>query len=165
VDSNYGWAVGYGGVIAGTDNGGATWSAQASGTTNILWDVYFVDPEHGWAVGDHGLVLIATSTVNTIQENPGVINDFMLYANYPNPFNSSTRITYTLSKKSEVVLRLYDISGREIETLIKGTQSAGFKKITWNGTDSFNRPVSSGVYILRLETDNQVMSRKMMLIR
>ena len=87
-------------------------------------------------------------------------NKFTLFS-LENPFT----MTNTLSKKSEVVLRLYDISGREIETLIKGTQSAGFKKITWNGTDSFNRPVSSGVYILRLETDNQVMSRKMMLIR
>lgn len=165
VDSNNGWAAGYGGVIAGTDDGGATWAAQTSGTTNILWDVYFVDPTHGWAVGNHGLVLKAVSTVSSIQENPGTPDGFILNSNFPNPFNSSTRITYTLPNQSEVVLRVYDISGREIQTLIKGAQSAGFKKITWNGSDSFNRPVSSGVYIIRLETDTKVMSQKMMLIR
>jgi photosynthesis system II assembly factor YCF48-like protein len=60
VDANHGWAVGYDGTIVATTDGGATWTAQTSGTTNTLIWVSFVDANHGWAVGEFGTIVATT---------------------------------------------------------------------------------------------------------
>ena len=65
----------------------------------------------------------------------------MLYSNYPNPFNPTTKIDYGLPEVSNVKLVIYDILGREVTTLVNGFQDAGYKSITWHGTDTFGRNV------------------------
>ncbi|MBN1398776.1 MAG: T9SS type A sorting domain-containing protein [Bacteroidetes bacterium] len=91
---------------------------------------------------------------------------FLLSQNYPNPFNPNTVISYKLKVRSEVVLRIYDILGREIAVLVNEQKSAGTHTIEWNGNDSVGRQVGSGVYFYQLKCGNgSISTKKMLLIR
>ena len=79
----------------------------------------------------------------TIENIP---DEFVLYSNYPNPFNPTTKIDYGLPEVSNVKLVIYDILGREVTTLVNGFQDAGYKSITWYGTDAFGKNVGAGMY-------------------
>ncbi len=85
---------------------------------------------------------------------------------YPNPFNPSTWIRFNLETDSEVRLGIYDIAGRRIQTLFPGTKLvAGGHQIVWNGRDDRGREISSGIYYLRLETAEAILSRKLVLLK
>ncbi len=88
---------------------------------------------------------------------------FKLDQNYPNPFSSSTAISYDLDKQSDVKVSIYDVLGREVKTFNVGYQSAGSHGITWNGRNQFGKLVAPGVYFYRLQADGQARSRKMVL--
>ena len=88
-----------------------------------------------------------------------------LSANYPNPFNSATTITYFLSKRTKCELAIYDLRGGTVRTLISGEQFAGFHILHWDGTNDAGLPVASGIYLYRLETPDFVQTKKMALVR
>lgn len=88
-----------------------------------------------------------------------------LWANYPNPFNPETTIKYDVDKEGFVSLKIYNLLGQEVRTLFEGRKGAGRHTIQWNGRDAGNRPVSSGIYIYRLQTDRFSSSRKMILLK
>ncbi len=95
-----------------------------------------------------------------------------LGTNYPNPFNPTTTISFTVgnrgqdpSGRTHVLMELYDISGRRIAGLVDKLMSAGQYLITWNGKNSNGAPVASGVYFIRLETGEQRFTRKIILLR
>jgi hypothetical protein len=94
-----------------------------------------------------------------------VLEHFTLLANYPNPFNSLTRIGFNLSSSTVLELSIYDLLGRKIKTMTKEFQPAGTHYVYWNGRDEKNQEVSSGVYIYELIAGNQRKSRKMLLLR
>ncbi len=85
-----------------------------------------------------------------------------LLGNYPNPFNPSTTIRYTLSVDSPVSIRVYNMLGQEVATLVDGFQKAGEQSVTWHGTNNFGQTVASGLYVYRLQTGSTVMSQKML---
>ncbi len=88
---------------------------------------------------------------------------FELFQNYPNPFNPSTAISYQLSADSKVSLRIYDLLGREVATLVDQDKPAGYHQETWNAA-----PYSSGMYIYQLtytdQQGNRQFHRKSMLL-
>jgi hypothetical protein len=88
------------------------------------------------------------------------VNEFNLEQNYPNPFNPSTSINYTLAEAGDVSLRVFDVLGREVATLVNSTQNAGSYDITFDASD-----LASGLYIYTLKTGNFVSSKKMMLLK
>jgi hypothetical protein len=90
---------------------------------------------------------------------------FALHQNYPNPFNPSTQIRYNLEHAGTVTLSIYDTLGRHIQTLVNTIQQAGSYTVEWNGLDSVNQPMSSGLYLYRLSVNNNVETRKMVLAR
>ena len=94
-----------------------------------------------------------------------VPESFELYQNFPNPFNSSTTIRYELPLPSEVQINIFDITGRLIKTLIDREFQAGSFIIDWNGEDSRNEKVSSGVYFYRIDAGGFSKSIKMILIK
>ena len=102
--------------------------------------------------------------------NPGVIPArFALSQNYPNPFNPTTKISYDLSAPGIVTLKVFNILGQEVATLVNGNSAAGSFEVQWNGKDNLGRPVSSGIYIYRLHavagnTDFEQM-KKMVLLK
>ena len=104
-----------------------------------------------------------TIAANTKSES--VPDTYALLQNYPNPFNPSTLISYQLAFLSKVQIKVYDNLGKEITTLVNGQKPAGKYQITWNGTDDFGNKVTSGVYFYRINTDNFVQTKKMILMK
>ena len=90
---------------------------------------------------------------------------FELLQNFPNPFNIETQIRYSLPETRKVVLRIYDIRGRLVRTLMDAEQTAGTHTIRWDGRDSDGFVVSSGIYIYFLKAGNDVATKKMTIIK
>ncbi|NIT59420.1 MAG: T9SS type A sorting domain-containing protein [Aliifodinibius sp.] len=88
-----------------------------------------------------------------------------MHQNYPNPFNPETTIKYSLPAQSKVTLKIYNILGEEIRTLVDEVQTLGAKTVSWDGRDNHGKQVSSGIYIYSLKTSKTVLSKKMFLIR
>jgi hypothetical protein len=167
LDENTGWTVGFDGKVQETDDGGATWALQTSGTPYQLNSVCFVDKLHGWAVGENGTILKYALGITSVGDNEIVYNqpsDFILYDNYPNPFNPSTTIKYSLPIQSKVTLSIYNILGQEIRTLVDEVQSSGIKTISWNGRDNHGKQVSSGIYLYRIQSGVFTATKKMVLV-
>lgn len=76
---------------------------------------------------------------------------FALHQNYPNPFNPITRIGFGIPVDSDVTVRIYNILGQEVKTLLSGQQPAGYRYVLWNGTDNLGQKVTSGMYIIVME--------------
>jgi len=100
----------------------------------------------------------------------GVENEFLpvthnLFQNYPNPFNPSTVISYSIPNVSFVSLKIYDILGREVKTLVNKEQNIGIHNVQWNGENNYGSKVSSGIYLYKIEAGNFIMTKKMLLIK
>lgn len=91
--------------------------------------------------------------------------NFSLEQAYPNPFQSSTTIAYTLAKREQVTIEVYDLLGRHITTLVDEMQGAGSKKVDWRGTDQFGKTVANGVYFYKMTSGNFVLSHKVVLVK
>lgn len=91
---------------------------------------------------------------------PEVVNTFRLEQNYPNPFNPGTTINYELAKEEKVAIKVYDLLGNEVATLIEEIKPAGKHTIKFDGSK-----LSSGVYFYRLITSSRILSRKMILLK
>jgi hypothetical protein len=87
-------------------------------------------------------------------------NQFALSQNYPNPFNPETTIKYALPRDVKVVIKIYDILGREVSTLVNEFKKAGYYEVKFNGSN-----FASGVYFYRIEAQEYVVSKKMVLIK
>jgi hypothetical protein len=90
---------------------------------------------------------------------------FSLSQNYPNPFNSETVIEYSLPKRSQVKLVIYNILGQKVKTLLDQKESAGHKRVTWNGRNEKGEMAGSGIYIYRIQTEQFTQSKKMLLLK
>ena len=95
-----------------------------------------------------------------VQDNANEASKFLLMQNYPNPFNPSTTINYSLKEKGLVKLKVYDILGKEIETLVNEEKPSGKYSVKFNGSN-----LPSGVYFYTIRINNFVQSRKMILLR
>jgi hypothetical protein len=91
--------------------------------------------------------------------------ELVLHENYPNPFNPSTTIRFEVPQAGNVQLVIYDMTGRQIATLVDDNLAAGSHQVTWNGRDTAGMSVASGVYIYRLQQMDKVQSRKLTLLR
>jgi len=108
-------------------------------------------------------VLTNLNEIETSQKN--IPHQFILYRNYPNPFNPTTTIRYTNPVSSNVVLRIFDMIGQEVNTIVNGSQPAGVYAVIWDGRDHHRMPVGTGVYFCRLEAGAFSETIKMMLLR
>jgi len=86
---------------------------------------------------------------------------FELFQNYPNPFNSSTKIKFSIPKRSNISINIFDINGTKVQTLSKGLHEKGTYKITWDGTDFQGKEISSGIYYIKMQANNYVQVKKM----
>lgn len=91
-------------------------------------------------------------------------NSLSLY-NYPNPFNPETTISFVSSRPGRVRLKVYNLKGQVIKTLIDGAMQRGYHSIKWDGTDERDSSVSSGVYFVRIEMNGETQVHKMMLLK
>lgn len=91
--------------------------------------------------------------------------EFTLFQNYPNPFNPTTKIRYQLRQSTEVSLKIYNLLGQLIRTLIDEKQRAGEYSVVWDGKDAKGERVASGIYLYKIQTQYFVKTKKMILIR
>lgn len=92
-------------------------------------------------------------------------DEYSLSQNYPNPFNPSTSIKYALPVEGMVSVKVFNMLGQEVKTLVSEVKNAGTYNLTWNGTDNSGSSIASGVYIVRIQANDFVMSRKMVLLK
>jgi len=168
-DANNGTAVGgylgYNSVslILRTSDGGNTWLKQSNPSTSSLRSVWFTDANNGTAVGDYGTLLRTTNGgVTFIGKDNNITNpnEFILSQNYPNPFNPNTTINYSLPKQSNVKIKVYNILGKEILTLVNENKPQGNYSVEFNANN-----LSSGVYFYILSTGQFTQVKKMILIK
>jgi hypothetical protein len=114
------------------------------------------------------LIQIVNDTTSVIENptdvehfNGDIPETFTLLGNYPNPFNVSTTICYSLPTSTDIRLNIYNLKGEIVRTLINQHQSAGTFKISWNGRNNNNVRVASGIYIYRMEinTGREIVSQ------
>ncbi|MFH0960404.1 MAG: YCF48-related protein, partial [Pseudomonadota bacterium] len=162
-NSMVGIAVGSSGTILRTTNGGTTWTLQYSSPSLDLIAVAFVDTNVGVAVGTGGTVLRTNNggvvSVEEPRDEPHPMT-IRLEQNYPNPFNSSTNIQFRIHNTAHVNLKVFNILGQEIATLVDEEVSAGVHSASWSSGKA-----SSGVYIYRMQTGNIILSQKMVLLK
>lgn len=156
-------------LFAGTDHGvyfsrdnGKTWTLKGQGLNQDVEAVLIIDSTAYAGTATNGVWVrplseMITGIQNKSQNNP---LHFSLFENYPNPFNPSTIIGYRLPVRSYVTLNVYDILGREIETLVSGVKNAGSYSITFNASK-----LASGIYLYKLHAGNFVQVRKMILLK
>ena len=152
-----------------TNDFGNSWRNQSiPPTTDLLFtDAVIINPEEmnvtGGEVFSSGIVLHTTNggwtNINNSTEYPD--EDYLyLFQNYPNPFNPSTVIDYELKLKTYVTLKIYNISGNEIATLIDENQDKGFHSVRFDGSS-----LSSGIYFYSLKTNSFSETKKMIFVR
>ena len=124
--------------------------------------IHAMDEEY--TTSDVGEFVLNNITLST-NEYANIPNNFILYQNFPNPFNPITKLRYNLPSDALVTLSIYDMLGREITQLVNISQEAGFKSVQWDATDSMGRPVSAGVYLYQIEAGEFVQTKKMVLLK
>jgi len=170
VDNSLGWGIGYdssgvGGILKTTD-GGNSWEINAGNLPAKLNALHIKD-NYGWAVGEKGLILRTTDAgaVWVEDEIDNILpTEFVLEQNYPNPFNPSTVISYRLPVISKVTLKVYDLLGREVVTLVNEEQPAGNYEVEFNLASDV-RDLASGIYFYNLRAGGFVSTKKMLLLK
>lgn len=111
------------------------------------------------------LEITKVGTATDVKDRQSVPTNYSLSQNYPNPFNPSTSIKYSIPTNSFVTVRVYDMLGREVKTLVNGAKNVGTYNVVWNGENNFGNKVSSGTYIYRITAGNFVQVKKMILLK
>ncbi len=106
---------------------------------------------------DLGAIATGVDGVSEVKQVP---SGFVLEQNYPNPFNPDTRISYSLKNAGKVHLSVFNMLGQEVAVLVNGTQNIGAHEATFNASN-----LPSGVYLCRLAVDNNVITKKMLLLK
>jgi hypothetical protein len=100
-----------------------------------------------------------------VEEETIAPSEFILHQNYPNPFGRMTAIKYELPRKTHISLKVYNLSGQEIKTLIDGDIEAGIHTAYWNGRSDDNRKVANGIYFYHIEAQGCSQTRRMIVVR
>jgi len=111
------------------------------------------------------LALASITASNRSEAQELSAQKFYLFDNYPNPFNSSTMISFDLNSKTYLTLDIYSITGQHIQTLAQGEFQPGFYRLVWDGSDNNHKAVASNVYIYQLRTEKFVQAKKMVLLK
>lgn len=143
-------------------------------TNHSFWELY--SPDSRWAGWNKPYIWSALVSRMEIDlrdttltkvgcypcEMPG---EYGLFQNFPNPFNSQTRITYHLPTEGFISLAVHDVLGRSVRTFFEESKQAGEYSVQWNGKDDEDRDVASGVYLCRMESGGHTQTLKMVLMR
>ena len=100
-----------------------------------------------------------------IQPDDETPRQYQLHDAYPNPFNPSTTIAYSLPYAGQVRLTIHDARGRQLRTLVSGVQPAGYRQATWDGRDDAGRGVPGGIYFYRIEAGDYMAAKKLVLLK
>jgi hypothetical protein len=155
------------GTVAGgedilrTTNSGVTWIEQTAPWGGMS-SVSFFDANNGIGVGYTVILRTTNGGVTFIGKDNNITNpnEFILSQNFPNPFNPNTTINFSVPKQSNVTIKVYNILGKEILTLVNETKPQGNYKVEFNADN-----LSSGVYFYRMKTNEFTQTKKMLLVK
>ncbi|MFO7659775.1 MAG: carboxypeptidase regulatory-like domain-containing protein, partial [Candidatus Cloacimonadaceae bacterium] len=140
--------------------------------SNVPTDSYTVSAvKLGFATATQDVYLIGNDYLNLSLMAPTANDDSVVPAlvskvsNYPNPFNPNTTISLALAKDSNVTVKIYNVKGQVIKNLLDSKVKAGSHTLQWDGTDDNGSPVSSGIYMVKLQGEGFATSRKMTLMK
>ncbi len=150
------------------------WESEYFGLSAYQGDTLFIrfvfaadssgTPREGWYIDN---ILVSLIEEVSVQEplTPFSTPAMALFPNIPNPFNPRTIIPYRITDPGRVVVRVFDVSGRLVVTLVESWREAGVHRAVWAGLDGTGRPVGSGVYYCELRTGDGRLRRSMILLR
>jgi ligand-binding sensor domain-containing protein len=154
------WAATDSGIFKSTDDGVNWLLVENSGLTNYNISAIAIDPEGFIVVGaDSGKVFRTVESTTDVKKE-SFLHDFSLSQNYPNPFNPSTVISYQLPVIGFVTLKVYDILGREVATLVNEEKPAGEYEVEFDGSN-----LTCGIYFYQLKAGEFAETKKMILLK
>jgi hypothetical protein len=110
------------------------------------------------------ITLELRDTLTNVEKKIKLPESFSLSQNTPNPFNSNTRIGFVLNENTDVVLKIYNLLGQEVRTLINNHLPSGSHSVFWNGQNNFGEKLCSGIYIYKIQTKEVIEYKKMLLL-
>lgn len=127
--------------------------------------VYYNDPPGLWPSTTYTLTFCRINNINygtrvNVEQFQNIPNEYMLLQNYPNPFNPKTTINYSIPKTSFVIIKVYDVLGKEVATLVNENKSAGNYSVVFNASK-----LASGVYYYIIRADNYTDIKKLILLK
>lgn len=145
-----------------SNDGGETWSPIRKYT--FLNNIFLSSSKKLFGVGNYGQIISYDATFTSIpNENVfSLPNQYLLFQNYPNPFNPSTQISYRIPEMSFVQIKVYDVLGKEVATLVNEEKPAGNYEAEFRTNDLH---LSSGIYFYRLQAGDFAVTKKMILLR
>jgi photosystem II stability/assembly factor-like uncharacterized protein len=159
VDSNIVYAGGKG-ILFKSTNSGNNWEQEQVSTSYINGISSY--KKNLWLTGEMGMIIKGVGKVPVYinSDNEEIIEDYKLFQNFPNPFNPTTNIRYQIPNNSHVILKVYDILGKEIATLVNDKLKPGEYETTFDGT-----AFPSGVYFYKLQSGDFSETKKMLMIK
>ena len=151
-----------------TDNLGNSWSYLSENLPNSpITDLVLHNPTSTLIAATFGrsMYSIDLTTITNVKDEIASVNDFVLYQNYPNPFNPTTKIKFQIpdqvrNDKSQVTLKVYDVLGNEVATLVNEEKPAGTYEVEFNGDN-----LPSGIYLYQLQEGSSTKTKKMVLLK
>jgi hypothetical protein len=148
-------------IVFLSTNNGTSWTAASTGLTNPSVNTFAVSGTNLFAGTADGVWRRPLSEMTGVDEQHSEVpTQFALQQNYPNPFNPTTTISYQLPVSSYVTLKVYDLLGREVATLVNEKKKAGNYSLQWDASG-----LSSGIYFYRLEANEKREIKKMVLMK
>jgi len=161
IDSLRAVAVGQGGKIITTTNGGNNWNVMNTGSLVELWAVDFPSDSIGYAIGSTVVLKTINGGLTFFNENSIQISDgFFLEQNYPNPFNSTTNVKFQIINSGKVFLKVFDLPGREVRTLVNEALQPGTYQVRFDARD-----LPGGIYFFQMKTNDFINTRKFILLK
>jgi len=145
-------------------------AAEEAGVSQIdwTWNVWAFDgfdETQATGGGPDGMSLTINVSDLLVLDDVGLPDVFALHNNYPNPFNPVTNILYDIPEVSDVTLEIYNLMGQRVRTLVQGSHEPGRYQITWNATNDYGNPLSSGMYLYRIHAGDFVSVKKLILMK
>ncbi|MCX6149510.1 MAG: fibronectin type III domain-containing protein [Ignavibacteriales bacterium] len=138
--------------------------SDLSANQEYYWRVRSVnDKGEASAYSEAGKFVV--SSVTAVEDKEVIPTKFNLSQNYPNPFNPATTIRFALPEASPVIVKIFNILGKEVKTLVNENMQAGNHLVVWNGDDESGKTLPSGTYIYRITAGNNSQNRKMVLLK
>ncbi len=166
LNSKIGWFTGTNNgpsFIAKTTDGGNTWMDETPKDEYLGFEsIDIVNDSIGYLVGDEGRYYTTNDggITGIYIDNENSVHQFLLSQNYPNPFNPTTTIQYSVPKESFVIIKVYNVLGKEIATLVSGRKPIGNYSVDFNSGN-----ISSGTYFYRLISGTYTATKKMVILK
>lgn len=156
------------GLFRSADNG-TSWEPMNSNLSSPFILSLLIDPDspstiYAGTMGG-GIFKLTEATGIEAIDRGHIENATFCISNFPNPFNTTTQIAYRIPTTSHVTLKIFDTSGRFITVLVDEQEQAGYHQIAWDGTNRYGTEVGTGIYYIRMRAGEQLITRKVMLIK